>query len=91
MTNAEFIVCLRKAKKIAMKLYPDDLCIFNACVIAFSVPIGWDGDCHFVWPDGKLGSSRYWVEGHCKSRADIALVFDNSIADRQREIGEGKP
>ena len=92
MTNAEFIVRLRKAKKIAMKLYPDDLCIFDACIRAFDLhKNNWNKDCTFVWPGGNPASSCYWVQGYCDSPADIALVFDNSIADRQREIKKGNP
>ena len=90
MTNALFIKRLRKAKKIAMKLYPDNLCIFDACIRAFDLRCNnWNEDCMFVWPGGSPASSCYWVVDHCKSRADIALVFDNSIADRQSEIEKG--
>ena len=91
MTSALFIKRLRKAKKIAMKLYPDEFCIFEACVFAFNFSRGWDSNYHFTWPDGDIGGYSNWVHNHCKSRADIALVFDNSIADRQREISEGNP
>ena len=92
MTNAEFIVRLRKAKKIAMNWYPDESCILYACSQEFNLPTGWiRNSCTFVWPDGKRGESSTWVINHCKSPADIALVFDNSIADRQREIEKGNP
>jgi len=91
MKNAEFIVRLRKAKDIAMRLYPDELCIFEARVIAFSLPSGWNKDCDFVWPNGDTSHSFDWVNDHCHSPADIALVFDNSIAYRQREIEKGNP
>jgi len=91
VTNAEFIVRLRKAKKIAMKLYPDEFCILTACQSEFNFALTWNRSCAFVWPTGQQTTSMCWVEDHCKSPADIALVFDNSIADRQREISEGKP
>ena len=91
MTNAEFIVRLRRAKKIAMELYPFDLCILAACKREFNLPLNWDSSCAFVWPEGWSGNSNTWVKYHCKSPADIALVFDNSIADRQREIEKGNP
>lgn len=91
MTNAEFIKRLRKAKEIALRLYPNSFCILDACEIAFKLRAGWHNGCDFVWPARPFGGSQSWVIEHCKSPADIALVFDNSIADRQREIAEGKP
>jgi len=79
ISNKEFCARLRKAKKMAVQLYPDPGCIFYgglACGISLGSNAIFDkgGDWE-SWSDG-------WVEG--RSCDDIVAVFDNSI----RNLGE---
>lgn len=71
MTNKEFCARLRKAKKLAVSLYPKHSCIFYACLKA-KIPL------HKV-AFFDVGSTIDWVRFGAKSPADIAAVFDNSI------------
>lgn len=80
MTNKEFCACLRKAKKLAVRRYPNSWCIYDGCDKAGLI-LGADAifdSCEML----RMSSS--WVRWDAKSKGDIARVFDNSI----RALGE---
>ena len=81
LTNEQFCARLRKAKKIALRNYPNFWCIADACnsarILLGKVAI-FDEDG--VWSQWSSG----WVYGIANSSDDIAAVFDNSI----RDLGE---
>jgi len=81
MTNKQFCARLRDAKKIAVYLYPQDWCIYDACKI-LEITLGRHAifDKRGVWQH----RSKDWVCRKAKSSDDISAVFDNSI----RALGE---
>ena len=80
MTNKEFCARLRKAKKLAVHLYPSPWCIYHGCN---SAGLGL-GKCSIFDSYEWVGMSSLWVGWNAKSKDDIAAVFDNSI----RALGE---
>lgn len=81
LTNKQFCAQLRKAKVIAMREYPSQWCISNACReagIQISTVSTFD-------KGGKWQNVSFiWVRYIAKSKEDIAALFDNSI----RDLGE---
>jgi len=81
MTKAEWISRLRKAKVLALELYPDWWCIADA---AHQKEIIWidQKSCNAKFsfgPDFPQTSSVEWMCGVKPSREQVALVFDESI------------
>ena len=80
MTNKEFCARLRKAKKLAVRRYPNSWCIYDGCYKAGLI-LGVDAIFEF---DEGSNTSSFWVQRVARSKKDIAAVFDNSI----RNLGE---
>ena len=72
---------LVKAKPIAIELYPDFECIWTAFDRDW-VNAGMTFDSGGRW----LHDSSAWVIKHATCKADIARVFDNSIALLDKRI-----
>lgn len=80
VTKKDWIDALTKAKKQALRMYPDQWCIVSACR-RNGIAWGWHGDGNNAEFNSYsyTGSSAYWMADKKRSRDEVAAVFDRSI------------